>query len=70
MEFSQIVSAGNGIFSPVIVVDGRVVGTWKRTIRKEAVSIETRLFFTLSEEQHQAVSLAGERYRSFLQPQE
>ncbi|WP_332368301.1 hypothetical protein [Spirosoma telluris] len=47
-----------------------MVGTWKRTIRKEAVSIETRLFFTLSEEQHQAVSLAGERYRSFLQPQE
>lgn len=70
LEFSQIVSAGNGIFSPVIVVNGRVVGTWKRTLKKETVSIETRLFFTLSEEQHQAVSLASQRYRSFLRLQE
>ena len=66
LEFSQIVSAGNGIFSPVIVVDGRVVGTWKRTLKKDAVSIETSLFFQLSDEQLQAVSLVSSQYSAFL----
>ncbi|QDK81747.1 winged helix DNA-binding domain-containing protein [Spirosoma sp. KCTC 42546] len=66
LEFSQIVSAGNGIFSPVVVVDGQVAGTWKRTLKKDTVSIETSLFFPLSEEQLQAVSVAGSQYRAFL----
>ncbi|MVM31763.1 winged helix DNA-binding domain-containing protein [Spirosoma sp. HMF4905] len=66
LGLSQIVSAGNGIFSPVIVVDGRVVGTWKRTIKKAAVTVDTHLFFPLSEEQQQAVALAGTQYCAFL----
>ncbi|QMW00557.1 winged helix DNA-binding domain-containing protein [Spirosoma foliorum] len=67
LDFSQIVSAGNGIFSPVIVVDGRVVGTWKRTIKKDTVTIDTHLFFTLSDEQQQAIALASRQYRDFLE---
>lgn len=66
LKFNQIVSAGNGIFSPVVVVDGRVVGTWKRTLKKETVSIETNLFFPLPDEQLQAVSRVGDRYRAYL----
>ena len=66
LNFSQIVSAGNGIFSPVIVVDGRVVGTWKRTIKKDTVSIETSLFVPLSDEQQDFVGLASKLYKTFL----
>src|SRR5262249_964057 len=29
----------NGIFSPVIVVDGRVAGTWTREIRPQRVAV-------------------------------
>ena len=34
----------NGIFYPLIVIDGQVAGTWKRTIKKNKVIIEL-LFF-------------------------
>ena len=30
----------NGIFNPVLVVNGKVEGTWKRSIKKETVKIE------------------------------
>ncbi|GAB3931091.1 winged helix DNA-binding domain-containing protein [Larkinella terrae] len=62
----QITATGNGIFSPVIVVDGQIVGTWKRTLKKTAVLIETRLFAPLSDGQHQALTEAKNRYVRFL----
>ncbi|WP_353482048.1 winged helix DNA-binding domain-containing protein [Haliscomenobacter sp.] len=34
----------NGIFKPIIVVDGLVVGTWKRTVQKNKVVIEPTFF--------------------------
>ncbi len=36
--------ARNGIFNPVIVSEGKVVGTWKRTINKASVVIEAKHF--------------------------
>ena len=36
--------AKQGIFSPIIVVGGRVVGTWKRRLKKETVVLTGRLF--------------------------
>ena len=34
----------NGIFRPVIVINGHVTGIWKRTLKKDKVIIETDLF--------------------------
>ncbi|NEU68454.1 winged helix DNA-binding domain-containing protein [Spirosoma agri] len=65
LDLQQIVSAGNGIFNPVLVVDGRVVGTWKRTIKKDTVSIDTKLFYPLSEAQHEAFAQASKQYGHF-----
>jgi hypothetical protein len=42
-HFKQAVSQ-NGIFYPVIVLDGKVIGLWKRTIVKDRIKIETELF--------------------------
>jgi len=36
--------ARNGIFNPVMIADGNVVGTWKRTINKENIVIEAKHF--------------------------
>ncbi|GAB3914724.1 winged helix DNA-binding domain-containing protein [Larkinella knui] len=62
----QIAASGNGIFSPVIVIDGRVAGTWRRTLKKNAVLLETTLFHSLSAAQNQALLDAQDRYRRFL----
>jgi hypothetical protein len=39
-----IAPGGNGMFKPTIVVDGEVVGTWKRTARAREIVIEVAPF--------------------------
>lgn len=46
-NMSQAVSV-NGIFKPVIVINGQVEGTWKRTIKKNKIILETRFFSPVS----------------------
>ena len=43
-HFATIVPGNNGMFQPTIVVDGEVVGTWKRTPRAKRVDLELRPF--------------------------
>ncbi|MGH9937628.1 MAG: DNA glycosylase AlkZ-like family protein, partial [Blastocatellia bacterium] len=38
-KYTKQANSGNGIIYPTIVVDGRVVGTWKRTLKKDALVI-------------------------------
>lgn len=54
------------IFVPSIVVDGQVVGTWKRVIKKDEVEIALNLFGKLNTAQASAVEKAGMRYRRFI----
>lgn len=42
-NFKKAVSE-NGIFRPVIVINGQVIGLWKRTIKKEKVILEIEFF--------------------------
>lgn len=62
----KIVPGGNGIFKPMIVVDGRVVGIWKRTIKKSTVLIEAMPFETLSPAEMDGFAAAAARYGEFL----
>jgi hypothetical protein len=39
----------NGIFKPVILENGKVIGTWKRTLKKDHAKIETQFFSALDE---------------------
>lgn len=57
---------GNGIFSPTIAVNGQIVGTWKRTFKKDAAAITPSPFTSLSEAQNQAIAAAAERYSKFV----
>lgn len=66
LNFNQVVSAGNGIFKPVVVVDGQVVGTWKRTFKKEQVIVETDLLVPLSVTQREAIVAKAGQYSEFL----
>ncbi len=40
----RIVPGGNGVFLPCVVVDGVVVGTWKRTIGRDRVDVAVTRF--------------------------
>lgn len=62
---AQVAQTGNGIFAPVIVIDGRVVGTWNRKLTKSKLSIDPQIFKPLTTSQEQALSDAKARYRQF-----
>ncbi|MBD0257910.1 MAG: AlkZ family DNA glycosylase, partial [Cytophagales bacterium] len=38
------VITSNGIFRPVVLVNGQVAGTWKRTVNKGTIRVQTELF--------------------------
>ncbi len=38
------VISSNGVFRPVVLVNGQVAGTWKRTMKRGTIQVETELF--------------------------
>jgi hypothetical protein len=54
------------IFEQPIIVDDQVVGTWRRTIKKNTADITLNLFGKLNKTQAKAVDMAAARYRKFL----
>lgn len=54
------------ILGPVVVVDGRLVGSWKRALAKDAVTVSMTLYTPLDGERRAAVVAAAERYGRFL----
>jgi hypothetical protein len=65
--YNQRIQPGkNGIFSPTVVIDGQVVGTWKRTVKKGTVVLTPTPFTSFSRDQQAAIASAAERYGNFL----
>jgi hypothetical protein len=62
----KVVPVGNGRFLPTIILDGRVAGTWQRTIGKREVSLKLDPFKRLTGIQKQAIGVAAGRYGQFL----
>jgi hypothetical protein len=50
----------------VIVLDGQIVGTWKRTFEKDTVVVTLDAFTSLTEAENQAVAAAAQQYGAFL----
>jgi hypothetical protein len=66
-EHAQKICPGsNGMFSPTLVIDGQVTGTWKRSLKKTTVSLQISPFRPLSPSEQQALIPAAERYGRFL----
>lgn len=56
----------NGIFKPIIVVNGHVEGLWKRTIQKNKVVIETHFFNPNAVVPAEKLTTAAARFGQFL----
>jgi hypothetical protein len=61
------VNAGGGIINPVVVVNARVVGTWKRVLRGKSVEITPTLFRALTQKEQRAFAAAANRYAAFVE---
>jgi hypothetical protein len=58
-DAQRVVPGKNGIFFPTIVVGGRVVGTWKRKLKKNSVDISLSPFAHLDGLDERATGAAG-----------
>ena len=66
-EFAQrIVPGSNGMFLPTVIVDGEVVGTWKRTDRAALATVELSEFTGLTKTARAGVERALRRYGAFV----
>ena len=63
---NKVTPRDNMIFRSVIVIGGRVVGGWKRSLEGELVRITLNYFAPLSRAEKQLVADAADRYGAFL----
>lgn len=63
----HLIETRNPLFGHFLVVDGRILGTWRRDIQKNIVTITLRRFAALSENQEEALRIAAERFGQFLE---
>ena len=64
--YTKLPNYGHGIFNPTIVIDGQVVGTWKRALKKGSLTITPSSFAILKRAETRAISKAASRYAKFL----
>jgi hypothetical protein len=60
------IAMGNAL-QYIIILDGQLIGTWKRTIKKDGVLIQMNIFTEQTEAESQAVALAAQQYGAFLE---
>jgi hypothetical protein len=61
----RVVPGGNGVFQPTLVIDGQVVGTWRRTVKKRGVDIAFSPFTPL-DDLDERVREAADAYSRFV----
>jgi hypothetical protein len=66
-QYAQHVCPGkNGVFFPTIVIDGRVVGVWKRNFKKGKIIVNIAPFTSLSSAEESAFATTITRYGEFM----
>ncbi|MEO6998119.1 MAG: winged helix DNA-binding domain-containing protein [Terracoccus sp.] len=63
---ARVVPGSNMVFSPTLVVDGEVVGTWKRVARSTHVAVEVTPFVKLAASRLRQLEDAAAAYGRFL----
>lgn len=63
---NAICPGGNGVFMSTIVSEGRIIGTWKRTIKKKIVEIALNPFRPLYVDEMGMLDEAAARFGAFL----
>ena len=65
-HMQRILPGGNGLFLPTIVIDGQVVGLWKKTVRKSGTTITLDPFRKLTKAELKSLEKPAVRYGLFL----
>ena len=66
LKSSALVTGGNALIGNVIVIDGELVGAWKRRLAPGRVIVELRPMTRLTDRERQAIEAAARYYADFL----
>ena len=64
-ELTKQFNAMGNALQYIIVLDGQFIGTWKRTLKKDAVHIHLNPLIKLTDDEIQAIAEAAEGYGEF-----
>lgn len=62
---SRKVFSINGIFSPVVIINGKIVATWKKSFNKNEVLVQLQSFQTFTPSQKTKIEKAARLYSKF-----
>lgn len=68
-QFKDRVYRSQGWISPVVLVDGRMVGVWEYDKRRSATTVQVDMFVTLTDEVRAGIEREANRLASFLESQ-
>jgi hypothetical protein len=66
LDPKYIQRSGNGIFKPVVIINGNVLGTWARTLKKSEVNVTVQTFTKSTDVEKKGIQAAINRYSKFL----
>lgn len=64
-DWGKTAISSNGIFKPLIVINGQVMGIWKRSLKKDSVLVELHFFRSLAVGEKELVEKAAWHYAHF-----
>ena len=59
-------TGGNALIGNVVVIDGQLVGSWKRSLGSDAVTVGVSLLTRASKPEERAIRSAIDAYSAFL----
>ncbi len=63
----ELVNRGlNGMFSPIVVIDGRIEGTWKRGLKANTVTVTPSAFADFTKKTAKGITSEAARFGAFL----
>jgi hypothetical protein len=66
-DFAKLFSAMGNALQYVVLIDGKFVGTGKRTLKKDTVIVQLNPLIELTKEEKEAIAEAAERFGAFLE---
>ncbi|KQS24876.1 winged helix DNA-binding domain-containing protein [Dyadobacter sp. Leaf189] len=65
-NWGKIIPGNNGMFMPTIVIDGKVEGIWKRTLKKDSVQLDMYPFKKISQTKKRLLEGCAREYGKYL----
>jgi hypothetical protein len=69
IEHQSVAFSSNGIFRPIIVINGQVVGLWKKTIKKDKLLLGTNIIHLKANVSKNSILKAAKPLGNFLSKQ-